>query len=184
MKNKIFFLIPLFLLFSNNISAQDNINAGELQKEAIKKIEFLTGNWKGTEWVLTPDGMKRNVESYDFAETKLKGTVILFQGAVKVKISESGDPMTVYEGLGLLSYNENTQKYRLQHFGSDGSYEDYECSLTGKTLFCEQKDKNNTTRRITIMVDDAGRWIEKGERLQDGRTWTQFFETQMDKTAP
>jgi hypothetical protein len=85
MNIKIICIIITSLLFTECLLAQNNINAGELQREAIKKVEFLTGEWKGTEWVMSADGMKRNVESYDFAENKLNGTVILFQGKLKVK---------------------------------------------------------------------------------------------------
>ncbi|MFI5143954.1 MAG: hypothetical protein ACHQJ4_00030 [Ignavibacteria bacterium] len=181
MKIKTIFFITFIIFFVNYLNAQNNNNAGDIQRDALKKIEFLTGNWKGTEWILTPDDMKRNVESTDIAEFKLNGTVILFQGTVKVKMPGSSDPVTVYEGIGLLSYDENIQKYRLQHFGSDGSYADYECILTDKTLVCESKDTKNIITRVTIGLDDSGFWKEKGERSEDGTTWNQYFETRMEK---
>ena len=173
----------LILFSSSCFQAQDSRNAGDLQREAITKVEFLTGNWMGSEWLITPDGMKRTVESTDIAETKLNGTVILFQGGVKAKFSESGDPVVVYEGLGMLSYNDKTQKYRLQHYGTDGSYADYQCTLNGKTLLCEQADNSGTINRVTISVDENGQWVEKGERSLEGNQWLQYFETTMSKVA-
>ena len=149
----------------------------------MKKVSFLAGRWEGTEWVLMQDGRRQTCESSDLAEARLNGTVFLFQGTVKVKTSPETDPIVVYEGIGVLSYDVSTQHYRLLHFGTDGSYEDYECRLAGKTLHCERRDKENVLVRVTLGVDDAGRWIEGGEQSQDGKNWRETFGTQMSKVA-
>jgi len=199
MNSKLLYLIASWLFFigtglsqksadslSNVTNQKDKsrqqLSPADIQRSAIKKAGFLAGCWEGTEWVLMPDGRKQNCIAVDSAEFKLKGTLLVFQGGLKVKISAEAVPFVVYEGMGILSYDENLEKYHLTHFGTDGAYEIYECILSGKSLHCERRDKDNALLRITLGVDEAGRWIEKGERSQNGKTWIETFETQMSKT--
>jgi hypothetical protein len=198
MNSKLLYLIVSWLFFittglpqnsadsiSNTVNqkskSQQQLSALDIQRSAIKKAGFLAGYWEGTEWILMPDGRKQNCIAADTAEFKLNGTLILFRGGIKVKISPEAAPFVVYEGIGILTYDENLEKYRLTHFGTDGACEIYECTLSGRALHCERRDKDNAFVRITLGVDESGRWIERGERSQDGKTWTETFETQMSK---
>lgn len=165
------------------VKAPQQPSTTSLQSNAMSKVGFLQGRWEGTERVMMQDGRRQDCLSSDFAEAKLNGTVILFQGTLKVRMSPGTDPIIVYEGIGILSYDENAQNYRLVHFGSDGSNEAYECKLSGKTLLCERRDRDYSFVHITLGVDDMGRWIERGERSEDGKKWHDTFSTQMSKTA-
>ncbi len=167
----------------NIIKTQQPLSASDLQRNAINRVGFLAGRWEGTECVLMPDGKRQDCLSSDFAEAKLNGTVLVFEGVLKVKISPETNPLVVYEGLGILSFDENAQKYRLQHFGTDGITEVYECILSGKTLQCERRDKENAFVRVFLGVDNTGQWSERGERSQDGKTWHETFVTQMSKVG-
>jgi hypothetical protein len=57
-----------------------------------------------------------------------------------------------------------------------------DCQLTGRGLLCERRDGADILNRVTIGVDEAGRWVERGERSRDGATWTTYFETEMSRT--
>src|SRR5215467_9578884 len=77
----------LLLLFSTSLlwtaaTAQNPFQPKQETSDAIKKISFLTGNWKGTGWIqMGPQ--KSTFNQTENISAKLNGTIIQIEGEGK-----------------------------------------------------------------------------------------------------
>ena len=150
----------LISVLSIMVSAQTPVS---IQKEAMKKLDFLVGQWTGEGWVKQRDGERRTFSSAETIQSKLDGLVLLIEGT-----------HTGFEALALVSYDKTAKQYRWRSFTSDGRGGDVEAKLIGeRTLQWGREGRF----RYTIKISEGGLWNEVGESSQDGgETWVQFFE--------
>src|SRR5687768_1579949 len=82
---------------------------GEL--EAMKKLDFLVGNWEGEGWMLYPGG-REVFKGTETVQKKLQGKAILIEG----KFVDPKDGRVVHETLAILTYSEPAKKYVFQTY--------------------------------------------------------------------
>ena len=151
------------------------------QQEAMKKLDFLVGQWKGEGWMEFAPGQRRTFKGTEVVQRKLDGLLLAIEGLHRGQVGGKGEEVVVHNAFGLVSYDDKAKRYRLQAFTSRGNYEDAEAKVSEGQLVWGMKVPQFGEVRYTVKLDDKGRWFEIGEVSRDGKTWQQFFEMTLQR---
>ncbi|HEV3262906.1 MAG TPA: DUF1579 family protein [Gemmataceae bacterium] len=151
------------------------------QREAMKQLDFLVGQWKGEGWTEFAPGQRRPFKGTEVVQRKLDGLLLTIEGLHRGQIGGRGKEVVVHNAFALLSYDAKAKRYRFQAFTSRGNYEEAEARVTKEKLVWGMKVPQLGDVRYTIKLDDKGRWFEIGEMSQDGKKWQQFFEMTLQR---
>ena len=178
MKNlfKFVVLILFSLILTVNFgAAQTKQTSADVQREQIKKLDFLTGNWGGEGWMMF--GRERKTFTIDESvQTKLDGLVILIEGIGKISNK------TVHHALALVSYDPNEKDFEWSSYILSGEKLNIKIEVSDKSLVWGFHDERaGGDNRYLIKLDENGNWIEKGEFSKDGKSWFQFFGMKLHK---
>lgn len=141
--------------------------------EAMKKIAFLEGTWKGSAWMQM--GAKR--EETTSAETvtrEVGGNALLVKGVHRI-----ADGRVVHDTLGVISANEDGT-YAFHTWLANGRSGVHQGTVRDGSFVWGTESPAGRVR-YTIRLDEKGRWFEVGERSADGATWTQFFQMTLSR---
>jgi len=145
----------------------------EAQRAAMKKLEFLIGNWSGEARVLRGFGEPWELMiQTEEAHYKLDGLVLLIEGVGRAK--SAGKP--ALQALGMVTYDDQTETYRMRAF-NDGRFLETEVKLldTGKGIawgFALGEIKTSSVLRI----NEKGEWTELGEITIGSQAPRKFME--------
>lgn len=171
--NKLIFLIALLLLPAA-ASAQTH---GSGSAEEMKKLAFLTGDWRGEGWIEMGPGKRSTFKQTEAVQSKLNGTVLIIEGLGKGQIGNTGEEGVIHNALAVISYDAAAKKHQFRAFRADGNYIDANVTVGDKQLVWGFRDPQRGTEiRYTIKLTDTGQWREVGEFSMDGKQWRQFFE--------
>jgi hypothetical protein len=146
------------------------------QRDAMKKLDFLVGQWKGEGWMEFVAGQRRTFQGTEVVQSKVDGLLLAIEGLHRGRLGNKGEEVVVHNAFALVSYDDKAKRYRFQAFTNRGSYEDTEAKVSDGQLVWGMKVPQFGDVRYTIKLDDKGRWFEIGEVSRDGKTWQQFFE--------
>ncbi len=137
----------------------------EAQRTAMKKLEFLVGDWSGEATVLRGPGQFAEMAQTESAHFKLDGLVLMIEGVGRAKTD--GKPSL--QALGLISFDDDTGMYKMRAF-NDGRWLETEVKLadSGNSIswgFALGAFKTTTVLRI----NENGEWTEHGELSIDDR---------------
>src|SRR5687767_7825306 len=114
--NKILWM-ALFCILPVSLLAQAPASS---QREEMRKLEWLVGQWKGAGWIqMGPQGRKE----FTITETiqrKLDGLVLVIEGHGKSK----ADGSSVHTALAFVSYDEGARTFRWRAFTAEGRQTD------------------------------------------------------------
>jgi hypothetical protein len=146
------------------------------QAAAISRLQFLEGVWKGKGWI-QPDEKKQYFNETETASIKLGGTLLQID---VFGTSVDDDSLIINNGLAIVRYNVNANRFEMQFFQSDGS--SAEAILTLKNKYTVQIDlhRGSSFTRFVIEARDK-RWFEKAFTSSDGKNWRQFFEMNLTR---
>jgi hypothetical protein len=172
-------LLFILTLFAWTVSTAQNLFQPKKETvDAIQKLAFLTGNWKGNGYVQ----MGSQKHSFNESETiamKLNGTIIQIEGEGR-DLQNPG--LIIHQAFAIISYNIQNAKYLMKAFRGDGEQIDADTKLTDDHSF--QWSFANPMAgqiRFTITVSD-NKWTEIGEMSRDdGRNWNKYFEMILSK---
>lgn len=171
--NRKFLLAAVFFLAGfTGVSAQENPNV-ELQRNEVKKVESLVGQWKGGGWI--QQGAKR--ETFTGTETvqrKLDGLAILVEGRFT-----NSEGKVIHETLAVLDFNEKDSKHRFRTYLASGRSGEHELKLVADGFEWGFQTPMGTIRYTIKTANDV--WFEIGEFSKDGKTWLKFFEMKLEK---
>jgi hypothetical protein len=175
MKQFLFFLC----IFAGTVSNAQNLFQPKKETvDALQKIAFLAGNWKGSGYIQ----MGPEKHSFNESETiglKLNGTLIQIEGEGK---DQQNPDLTIHQAFAIISYNNQNKKYLMKAFRGDGEQIDADTKLTDDHSF--QWSFANPMAgeiRFTITVAD-NKWKETGEMSRDnGKNWNKYFEMILSK---
>lgn len=138
------------------------------QKEAIAKLSFMDGVWRGPGWVILPSGEKQN-----FTWTKQGGTFL--DGSVKVGEDKAyeADGKVTFHALAIISYNADKRTYNIRTYAL-GIVLDIVLTVTADGVTFEIPAGPMTMRHTAVIKD--GTWKEVGDRIMPGRDPVRFFE--------
>jgi len=129
------------------------------QRTAMKKLEFLVGEWSGEATVLRGPGQFVEMAQTESAQFKLDGLVLMIEGVGRAKT----DGKASLQALGLISFDDETGMYRMRAF-NDGRWLETEVKMAdgGNSIswgFALGAFKTATVLRI----NENGEWTEHGE---------------------
>jgi hypothetical protein len=175
-------IVPLvwILAFWQSVSGQEPKPASP-QLEAMKKLHFLVGEWKGEGWTEFSPGQRRTSPINESVQPKLGGMVLLVEGLGKNRIPGKQEEVITHHALGILSYDDRAKVYRLRSHLFTGQSTEAEATFTDEGFQWRFQPSPNMNIRYTVKLTDKGEWFERGEMSQDGKTWRQFHEMTLQK---
>jgi hypothetical protein len=131
----------------------------EAQRTAMKKLEFLVGDWSGEATVLRGPGQFVDMVQTESAHFRLDGLVLMIEGVGRIKT----DGKVSLQALGLISFDDETGTYKMRAF-NDGRWLETEVKVSdgGNSMswgFALGQFKTATVLRI----NEKGEWTEHGE---------------------
>lgn len=147
-------------------------------QEALRKLDFLAGTWKGKAWFLTGPDQKHEVDQTETVQFKQQGVLLLIEGLGR----DAKTGSIVHDALAVVSFDDASQKYSFTSWAGAGRSGAFEAKVGSNRLEWGMKNAGGSIR-YTIVLNDKGEWFELGERSTDGVNWTKFFEMTLQKVA-
>ncbi|MBV8707606.1 MAG: hypothetical protein JO028_10490 [Acidobacteriaceae bacterium] len=116
-------IAAVMILFGLSLAAQHPVsNSVEAQREAMRRLSFLTGHWSGPVSILRGTGEALHLTQTENVEYKLDGLVLLIEGK-----STNADGKVLFSALATIAYDDSSHTYRFRAY-NDGHYVDTELS--------------------------------------------------------
>jgi Protein of unknown function (DUF1579) len=145
------------------------------QLDAMKKLDWLVGQWKGEGSIEFAPGQQRAFSQKETVQRKLGGVVLLIEGSGSIRLPGRDEEVPAFSALAVVSYDEREKRYRWQAF-TGGDYQEAETRLTNDGLQWTLPKTRTGMVRYTLHQTASGAWHEIGESSADGKTWRKFFE--------
>lgn len=171
--------LSLILLAAFSIAAQPGRPDPTAQREAMKKLEYMAGVWKGEGWI-EMGGPRMTFRGTETVQRKLDGVALLVEGAFSGKTPGSDVEVPVHTTLAVISYDPAAKKYNFNTWLATGTAGDHELVLNSDGWQWDIATPGGTIRFV-MKLNDKGEWVETGSRSADGTTWKQFFEMKLKK---
>ncbi len=169
-------LLSVFLFVVIKTSAQDYSLKNE-QVEAMKKLEFLTGDWEGKGWVsMRPEQSEKFIQT-EKVRFKTDGTSLLIEGLGK-------DPQSntiTHDAIAIVYYDVREKKYKFNSHVMQGYHGTYDALVKQDTFIWKIENPYAGTMVYTITLNENGQWFEIGERTKGDEEAVQFFEMTLTK---
>jgi hypothetical protein len=173
---RVLFVLSMFV--GTVLTAQNSLQPKKETVDALQKISFLTGTWKGSGYIqMGPQ--KRSFNQTETIALKLNGTLIQIEGEGK---DDQNPDRIIHQAFAIISYDIQNTKYLMKAFRGDGGQIDADARLTDDHTF-QWSFANPMAGQIkyTITVLD-NKWTEIGEMSKDGgKNWNKYFEMILGK---
>jgi|GEM_PF-495284 len=167
-------ILLIVLVCSILVSAQEQ--PGKEQISAMRKLNFLTGNWKGSGWIFLRNGQRSEFNEKENIKWKLDSLLLVIEGLGTNNNSNGGETRTVHNAYAIVYYNNQTGNYHWQSFISSGQSMLSNASLINDSTLVWQMDISPQMKiRYTIAVSGGKIWNEIGEMSNNGKDWNKFF---------
>ena len=165
--------VPIcILILALNSFAQ----APEETTEAIRKLGFLEGIWKGQGWIGT-DNKKQHFNETETVRIKLGETLLQID---VYGTSVDNDSVIINNGLAIISYDLLSKKYEMKFFQSDGSAANATVRITDKNTVEINLHRKSGYTRFVIEAKNS-QWFEQAFSSDDGKNWNQVFEMKLTR---
>jgi len=129
------------------------------QRAAMKKLEFLAGEWSGDASVLRGAGQLVDLVQTESAQFKLDGLLLAIEGVGLSKI----DGRPALQALGLISFDDEAGTYWMRAF-NDGRWLETEVKLADGENSISWGFALGEYRTTTVLrINDKGEWTELGQ---------------------
>ena len=129
------------------------------QRAAMKKLEFLAGEWSGDASVLRGAGQLVDLVQTESAQFKLDGLLLVIEGVGRSKI----DGRPTLQALGLISFDDEAGTYWMRAF-NDGRWLETEVKLADGENSISWGFALGEYRTTTVLrINDKGEWTELGQ---------------------
>ncbi len=170
-------LALIALLFTGATAAAQQ--PGAANREAMKKLDYLVGKWKGDATATYGKDTKQLVQNED-VQLKLGGVVMAVEGIGRAK--QPGDDAILFHAYAVMSYDAQAKKYKVKAYRAEGQSVDADLNLTEKGFIWGFKQPERGVEvRYTMTLTPKGEWHEIGEFTRDGKAWTKFIEMNLTR---
>jgi hypothetical protein len=163
----------IFLALTTSADAQMPLSAEVKQQQIdeVSKLDAMDGHWRGTAWIILPNGKRE-----ELVQTERVGP--LLGGAIKVVEGRGYDDSdaTKFNALGIIAYDSRKQRLMMRTY-AQGNLGDFPIQLT-KDGYTWEIPAGPATIRYTATVKD-GTWVEFGERVLPDQAPRRFFEMKL-----
>jgi hypothetical protein len=115
--------VPAMLVAFGLALAAQNPPATDGPREAMRKLDFLVGRWKGPVTVVRGAGEPLHLTQTENVESRLDGLVLVIEGK-----STGADNNAAFQALASIAFDEATHTYRFRAY-NDGHYLDTELTV-------------------------------------------------------
>jgi hypothetical protein len=144
------------ILFSSLCLGQQAPNL-TAQREAMKKLSFLVGNWSGDATTSRGPGETVKVKQTEEVQFKLGGLVLLIEGTGRNP--KTADVM--FNALATISYDDAAKIYHFRAY-NDGRYLDTELKVPENGFEWGYK-AGPADIRFVMRLNDKSEWVETGD---------------------
>lgn len=145
------------------------------QKEAMARLAYMDGVWRGPAWTLLPSGEKHTLTQTERIGNFLDGAVKVVEGR-----GYGADGKVEFNAFAIISYDPAKQAYNLRSYAM-GRAGDFVLTPTADGYVWEIP-AGPTTIRYTVTIKD-GTWHEVGDRIVSGKAPMRFFEMNLKRVG-
>ncbi|MCL4821082.1 MAG: DUF1579 domain-containing protein [Vicinamibacteria bacterium] len=138
------------------------------QREAMKRLAFLDGAWRGAAWMLNPAGERHELVQTERIGTMLDGTIRVVEGR-----GYQADGRLEFNAFAVISHDAGSGRFLLRSW-AQGQFGEFPL-VAGDDGYTWEIAAGPATIRYSATVR-AGVLHEVGERLVPGRPPMRFFE--------
>jgi hypothetical protein len=156
---------------------------GQANRDALKKLDYLAGKWKGEATIQMGPGRKETLTQTEDVEYRLGGTILVVEGIGRGKLPGQDKEGVVFNAFAVLSYDAAKKEYALKAYRAEGLSVDAYVKPAAKGFEWGFKEpQRGFDIRYTMKLTDKGEWNEVGEMSMDGgKAWNKFFEMVLTK---
>ncbi len=151
-----------------------------MQKEAMKKMEWLVGEWSGNAWTQIGPQNRDTVEMHESISLELNGTILKIKGT-GYHAKPNGVKEVAHDAFAVVSYDAPNQKYRWQSWRVPGGYFTEYVPEVAENTFSWTMETPRGKMKYKLQRNEKGQWHETGHFSQDGENWFPFFEMLLNK---
>jgi hypothetical protein len=129
----------------------------DVQRAALKKLDFLVGKWAGEANQLRGPGEVVALQQTEEAYYKLDGLVLVIEGIGRA----SADGKLLLQALGIISFDDEKAVYTMRAF-NDGRFLETEVKLLDRGMTWGFSLGQYRTSAM-LQIDDHGDWTEQHE---------------------
>lgn len=145
------------------------------QKEAMARLAYMDGVWRGPASALLPSGEKHTLTQTERIGNFLDGSIKVIEGR-----GYGADGKVEFNAFAILSYDPAKQAYNLRSY-THGRAGDFVLTPTADGYVWEIP-AGPTTIRYTVTIKD-GTWHEVGDRIVPGKAPVRFFEMNLKRVG-
>lgn len=145
------------------------------QREAMQRLSFMDGVWRGPAWTILPTGEKHTITQTERIGPFLGGSVKVIEGR-----GYEADGSVGFNAFGTVSYDPAKNAYTL-HSYAQGQVGDFTLTPTADGCVWEIPAGPMTIRYTATIKDGA--WREVGDRIMAGREPVRFFEMNLKRVG-
>ncbi len=172
-------LVLLLLVPASVAHGQDRYSPEALlgpQREAMKKLAYMDGVWRGPAWTILPNGKKHDITQTERIGPFLDGTLKVIEGR-----GYEPDGKVTFNAMGIISYDLEKKHFTMRSY-AQGYSGDFVLNLNDTGYFWEVPAGPGMTIRYTATVKD-GAWKEVGDRIAKGKEPVRFFEMELKRIS-
>ncbi len=145
------------------------------QREAMQRLSFMDGTWRGPAWTVLPSGERHNITQTERVGPFLDGSVKVVEGR-----GYEADGKVSFNAFAVISYNPSTRAYNLRSY-AQGQVGDFPLTPTADGFIWEIAAGAFTIRYTAVIKD--GTWREVGDRIVQGKEPVRFFEMNLKRVG-
>ena len=145
------------------------------QQQAMAKLSFMDGIWRGTAWTMLPSGEKHTVTQTERVGPFLDGSVKVIEGR-----GYEADGTVSFNAFATISFNPATDGYTLHSYAM-GNVGDFVLTPTADGYVWEIPAGPMTIRYTAVVKD--GTWKEVGDRVVPGQEPIRFLEMDLTRVG-
>jgi hypothetical protein len=145
------------------------------QQEAMVKLSFMDGVWRGAAWTILPSGEKHAITQTERIGPFLDGSVKIIEGR-----GYDPDGKLTFNAFGTISYNAATQAFTM-HSYAQGNVGDFVLTPAAYGYVWEIPAGPMTIRYTAVIK--GGEWREVGDRIMLGKEPIRFFEMNLKRVG-
>lgn len=146
------------------------------QRDAMKRLAFMDGVWRGPAWTILPNGQKHDITQTERIGPFLDGTVKVIEGR-----GYEADGKVTFNAMGIVSYDVAKKTFSMRSY-AQGRSGDYMLTPTADGFVWEIPAGPGMTIRYTATVKD-GTWKEVGDRIVKDKAPIRFFEMNLKRVG-
>lgn len=144
----------------------------ERQRAAMKKLDFLVGEWSGEASAARGPGVTIELNQTEVAQFKLGGLALTIEGVGRAK----SDGALALQAFGVITFDDASDTYRMRAY-NDGRWleSDVKPLDVGQGITWGFSLGDISTRSV-LRINDQGEWTEQAEITIAGRPPQKLME--------